>query len=307
MGFASGRGYGQAMSARSWSRSCRCSSTVAWRGGVHGEDAAEHLQEFYSGGGAEGPEMTAATAQQYGRVLTEESAASVSALERLLISARGACPQRLARAGGLLGTSYGCEAVADCPASWADPLPWLRGATEKDLLDVAGAAALLGGVDPDALHWPAKATARPRIWPRRWRCARRDRMAWVANGRQADERVPARTLWPGGHATAGACTHVWPAPQAHDAQPPAATCLHAGHRERGAERVRLPPCHGRGHRLWCHVSLAFPGPPAVVQRVLRSACLTSLRGAIDRHAARSHEARPNLTAVIHDILVHFAI
>ena len=47
MGSRSGRGCGPAMSARSWSRSCRCSSTAAWCGAEYtGRTLREHLQEF---------------------------------------------------------------------------------------------------------------------------------------------------------------------------------------------------------------------------------------------------------------------
>ena len=116
--------------------------------------------------------------------------------------------------------------------------------------------------------WPAQGDIPAMRMGRAWRCARRNLMAWVANGSQADELAPARRSGRVAKRQRERCTRVWQAPQAHDAQPP---CGDVPQRlDIAREVLRCTACHtghGRGQRLWCHrVPLLPPGLPAVVHR-----------------------------------------
>jgi len=136
------------------------------------------------------------------------------------------------------------------------------GQTEKDLLDVAGAAAAPGRVDPDALH-PGQLRRQPGRAYGRARGAVRGGTAWRGSPTAAKRTSASqRDALAGGTRQRERCTHVWPAPQAHDAQPPCGDVPHAAAIAReGLRRSGVAlPVMGGDTASGATVSLAFPGP-----------------------------------------------
>jgi excisionase family DNA binding protein len=93
-------------------------------------------------------------------------------------------------------------------------------APDKDLLDVEGAAALLGVSTRTIYTLASKGDIPATRVGRAWRFARRNLIAWVANGSQADQLATARRHGRVAKRQRELFTRVWPAQQAHDAQPP---------------------------------------------------------------------------------------
>ena len=66
-----------------------------------------------------------------------------------------------------------------------------RAAMDKDILDVAGAAAVLGVSARTIYNLARKGDIPATRVGREWRFARRNLIAWVANGSQADQLAAA--------------------------------------------------------------------------------------------------------------------
>jgi hypothetical protein len=192
-----------------------------------------------------------------GRVLTEDSAASVSSAGAAWrISARGLTPSTWRGACGLIGTACGLTSAMAAGRNRSRPPGCGR----------SGGAP--GRVDPDALH-PGQPRRHPghAHGPRVARCAAAPH--GVGRSRPPRGRArPSATLWPGGHMTAGALhTRLAGAAGARRTAALRRRASTPRHRERGAERCGVPSRSGEGTPpLAPPCPSPSPGLPAVVQR-----------------------------------------